>query len=198
MFLYNSTHQVVVCQVCRSCIIPGRRSQERHLRTKPHRLSGNVLKTTVELLDSYCLKTVEELREYTQQLNDPCETIKDLASYDGFSCLQPECRYRTRHLHEVKKHMPSVHKISATEHKNGLLWRECKLQTYFTRKGLIDYFIVIDSGLTNRMPTAADSYNTPLLTESERACFEKIQMDYQGVKEEVARQAGIVHDFEDS
>ena len=32
MFYYNATHQVVVCQACQSGILPGARSQERHLR----------------------------------------------------------------------------------------------------------------------------------------------------------------------
>ncbi|KAM5527556.1 hypothetical protein FOXYSP1_19918 [Fusarium oxysporum f. sp. phaseoli] len=39
-------------------------------------------------------------------------------------------------------HMP-VHGRKASEHTNAMpLWRACKLQTYFTAKGLIDYFVV--------------------------------------------------------
>jgi hypothetical protein len=196
MFLYNATHQVVVCQECGSCIIPGARSQERHLRAKPHRLSGDVLKTTVQLLNSYCLRTVEELREYAQQLEGTCEAIEHLTSYDGFCCLQPGCQYRTRYFHDVKKHMPAVHKISAVGHKIKPLWKECKLQTYFTGKGLINYFEVTDSSPTERMSAAINS-TTPL-TESERLCFEKASADYEIVKDEIAKEAGIVHDFEDS
>jgi hypothetical protein len=36
------------------------------------------------------------------------------------------------------------------------------------------------------------------LTEGEKACFEKIEADYKKIKEEIAKEAGIVHDFEDS
>jgi hypothetical protein len=36
------------------------------------------------------------------------------------------------------------------------------------------------------------------LTEVEKACFEKIKADYQKIEEEIAKEAGIVHDFEDS
>ena len=36
------------------------------------------------------------------------------------------------------------------------------------------------------------------MTEGEKTCFEKIKEDYKKVKEEIATEAGIVHDFEDS
>ena len=144
MFLYNSTHQVVVCRTCKSCIIPGRRSQERHLQARPHQLSGSVLKETVQLLSSYDLWTLAELREYKPQPGDKCQLLEHLASYSGFSCLQPQCSYCTRDLGEMKKHVASIHKTKAAEHKGeSALWDECQLQTYFTRKGRIDYFVVV-------------------------------------------------------
>ena len=36
------------------------------------------------------------------------------------------------------------------------------------------------------------------LTEGEKTCFEKIEEDYQKLKEGLATKAGIVHDFGDS
>jgi hypothetical protein len=36
------------------------------------------------------------------------------------------------------------------------------------------------------------------LTDGEKACFEKIEADLRKVKEEIAKEAGIVHGFEDS
>ena len=62
-FAYDATHRVVVCEACRSCVVPGSRSQERHLWAEPHRLLGAILRTTVQLLESYGLRSVEELRE---------------------------------------------------------------------------------------------------------------------------------------
>jgi hypothetical protein len=81
MFSYNSTHRVVVCRICKSCVIPGRRSQERHLRAKPHRLSGSVLKETVRLLSSYDLRTREELKEHQPGPDGECQLVEHLASY---------------------------------------------------------------------------------------------------------------------
>jgi hypothetical protein len=92
--------------------------------------------------------------------------------------------------------MPAVYKILAVGHKISPLWKEYKLQTYFTRKGLIDYFEVTNSSPTERMSAAINS--TTLLTESKRLCFEKASADYKTVKDEIAKEAGIVYDFKDS
>jgi len=196
MFSYNSTHQFIVCSECGSGIIPKISSIKRHLRGKPHRLSGDELEATAQLLVSYQLRTIEQLREYTKQLDGPCEAIKDLAMYDGFYCCYPQCRNRTRDLHKMKKHQPLIHKMSASEHKKTPLWGKCKLQTYFTGKGLIDYFLVHDTTPIPRTSTAAASDSTPL-TQGERVLFEKAEADVRKVKEEMAEEAGIVHDFED-
>jgi hypothetical protein len=115
MFPYNSTHQVVMCRACKSCVIPRRQCRERHLRAKPHRLSGSVLKETVRLLSSYDLRTIAKLREHKPQPEDKCQLVEYLASYSGFSCLQPEYNYYTRDLGEMKKHVASMHKIKAAK-----------------------------------------------------------------------------------
>jgi hypothetical protein len=121
MFPYDPTHQVVVCRACKSCIIPGRHSQERHLRAKPHRLSGSALKETVHLLSSYDLRAVAELREHKPRPRDECQPVEHLASYSGFSCLGPQCSYATRDLGEMKKHVASVHKTKAAKHGESAL-----------------------------------------------------------------------------
>jgi hypothetical protein len=87
MFSYNSTHRIAVCHVCKSCIVLGTSSQERHLRAQPHRLLGDVLKATVELLSSYDLRSVVELREHKPRPEDYCQLIEHLASYNGVYCL---------------------------------------------------------------------------------------------------------------
>jgi hypothetical protein len=76
------------------------------------------------------------------------------------------------------------------------LYKECKLQTYFIAKGLIDYFVVVDNNRSKEHTFAAA--NEPILTKGEKACFERIEVDYEKIKEEIAKEAGIVHDFKDS
>ena len=121
MFLYDLTHQVVVCSACKSCILPERCSQERHLQSEPHRLFGDALDTAVELLSSYGLRTVRELRECRPQPGDKCPPIEQLASYAGFHCLQADCDYSTRHLLGMKRHTGSAYKIKAKDHKKSPL-----------------------------------------------------------------------------
>jgi hypothetical protein len=205
MFLYNSDHQVVVCHLCRSCIVPGRQSFERHLRADPHRLLGAELKASLELLLSHRLKTAAELKETKPKTEDACPVIDGLECYSGFRCLQTGCQYATRNSRDIRRHMPSIHHVKAAAHKRSALWTECRLQTYFTAKGLIDYFVVV-AGKTRpelvrglgRSAATASGGGDPLLTEGEKAYFEKIEEDFEKVKEEVAKEAGIVHDFEDS
>ncbi|KFX97428.1 hypothetical protein O988_04874 [Pseudogymnoascus sp. VKM F-3808] len=78
IFSYNSTYGVVV----HSCVIPGPTSQERHRRAEPHRLLGGVLKSTVQQLSSYDLRTVEELKAHKPRPEDKCEKIQQLSSYE--------------------------------------------------------------------------------------------------------------------
>jgi hypothetical protein len=107
----------------------------------------------VQLLSSYDLKTVEELKEHKPQFEDKCQLIERLESYDGFYCLQGKCTYCTRHLPKMKRHVASTHNLEAKGHKNIPLWKECKLQTYFTGKGRIDYFVVVDNIIEKNLIT---------------------------------------------
>jgi len=117
MLSYNPIHRVVVCHVCRSYIIPGRSSRERHLRAKPYRLLGDVLSTIVQLLSSYDLRSIGELKQHKPRPKDQCQPIEYLASYNGFHCPQQDYMYYTRHLPKIKKHMASAHKIKAKKHE---------------------------------------------------------------------------------
>jgi len=65
--------------------------------------------------------------------------------------------------------MPSVHQIKAIVHEKTILWKEVKLQTYFTGYGRIDYFIVIDSN--KREGFLASGNNSTLLTQLEKELF---------------------------
>ena len=194
MFVYNPIHKIVVCQACKSSIIPGPGSQERHLRAEPHRLSGDALNTTVQLLSSYDLRTTEELKEYKPRPEDNCELIESLAYYDGFRCLQPGCQYYTRNPRKIKEHVASIHKIKATEHKKSPLWEACKLQTYFTGHGRIDYFVVIEVP----SQSSRSKLDSARLTKTEEELFVKLEKDYDDVKVDIEEQANIVHDIGDS
>lgn len=195
MFSYNATHCVVVCHLCKSCIIPGRRSQQRHLQAEPHRLSGHSLHTNIQLFGGYTLRTVEELRENKPQPLDKCHLIKHLASYDGFLCLQPGCDYSTRHLPDIKRHMGSAHKTRTSSHTSNPLWKECKLQTYFTAKGRIDYFVVVDNEKSGVSATVGDFAPLP---GPETELFATLETDYKDVKCDLEEQASVVRDFGDS
>jgi hypothetical protein len=121
MFSHNPVHQVVVCYVCYSYIVPGHRSQERYLRAKPYQLSGDLLNTTIQLLSSYSLRTAYELKEYKPRLGDECQLIEYLACYNSFYCLQPEYEYYTRHPQKIREYVASIHKLKAVSHKSSLL-----------------------------------------------------------------------------
>ena len=69
------------------------------------------------------------------------------------------------------------------------------MQTYFTAKGLIDYFVVLDEE-KGRVCRTAGGPN--LLTEPEKELFAKLEQDYKDVKGDIEEQASIVHDFGDS
>ncbi|KFZ16142.1 hypothetical protein V501_02375 [Pseudogymnoascus sp. VKM F-4519 (FW-2642)] len=44
----------------------------------------------------------------------------------------------------MKRHVASAHDLAAKGHRDSALWREGRLQTYFTGHGRIDYFVVVD------------------------------------------------------
>jgi hypothetical protein len=72
MFSYNPIYKVAICYVYKSYIVLGASSQERHLRALLHRLLGDELKVTIELLSSYELRSAAELREHKPRLEDKC------------------------------------------------------------------------------------------------------------------------------
>jgi hypothetical protein len=121
MFSYNPIHKVVVYYLYSSCVVPGRRSQERHLRAEPHQLTGDPLKTTVQLLNSYDLRTIGELREHKPRARNEYRPIEHLVSYDSFYYLRLECDFSTRHRLRIREHMLAVHEIKAKEHEKSPL-----------------------------------------------------------------------------
>ena len=194
MLVYNLINKIVICQTCKWSIVPVLWSQERHLRAEPHRLFGDTLNTMVQLLSRYEQRTTEELKEHKPRPEDNCELIEFLAYYDNLRCLQPGCQYCTRNSRKMKKHVASIHKIKATEHRRSPLWDACKLQTYFTGHGRLNYFVVIE------MPSQSSrsKLDSARLTKTEEELFAKLEKDYDDVKVDIEEQASIVHDVGDS
>lgn len=189
MFSYNELHKVVVCQQCKSCIIPSLAGQTRHLRAKPHRLLGDALKTTIELLGSFNLRSVDELRREKPLGSGRCQRIEHLRVYNGFRCLNPACSYSTCRLQMIQEHVAG-HGTKAKEHKINPLWEACMLQTYFVRKGRIDYFVVVD--MINKENSITSFVLATLLKEEEKDLLAKLESNCHNVRGDIAEQAGIV------
>ena len=83
--VYDSGHQVVVCKRCQTCIGPSRTSIEQHLRKKPHRLTGQTLKSYLEYTDSLALQPLEYLRD--QKPASGGLAVKHLKLWTGYHCL---------------------------------------------------------------------------------------------------------------
>jgi len=185
---------VIICSDCNTCVIPRRASQEQHLRVKPHKLRGDALKATLQWFSSYSLRTVEELRANKPKADDRVARIKHLAAYKGFRCLQqPDCAFSTRNLVQMKAHI-AAHKKKGEDQlalagpSDGALWVECTLQTYFIRKGRIDYFVVVVAAAKeeDNSSSGSDGQGLMPLTEPQKAYFAEIKKDFDGVKDDIA------------
>lgn len=69
------------------------------------------------------------------------------------------------------------------------------LQTYFTGKGRIDYFVVVNNIIGKFLITLDSAIS---LKEEEKVLFIKLENNYQDVKGYIEKQATIVQDFGDS
>jgi Lhr-like helicase len=94
----------------------------------------------------------------------------------------------------MREHVASIHKLKAASHKSSPLWKKCKLQTYFTGKGLIDYFVVVE----RQKKKGRHTLDSGSLKETEKVLFEKLEQDYKDVKCDLKEQATIVQDIGDS
>jgi hypothetical protein len=184
---YNALHQVVVCRHCKTFLVPGPSSIERHLRAAPHRLLGQALKAHLDHTDSLALRTVEEL-----QRNRPANgsaPLEYLQVYGGYGCLLcNKDAFLTTHLPQMQHHMFS-HKRKAKEHDVTPLWWEYRLQTYFTAKGQIDYFVVTDNEEKGGVPARAS--DSVLLTRPEKELFKKLKKDCKDIRRDLEEQASV-------
>lgn len=152
-FFFNQDHQIIICQACSTCVNPLSTALERHLRGSPHRLTGAVLKATLQQLSSYEARSAEDLKQNKPAVpahgGRPIKRIEHLAAYRGWRCLaKPNCGYCTRVRKAMQKHVAAQHRSIARPRggEGPAPWQQCTLQTYFTAKGLIDYFVVADDG----------------------------------------------------
>ncbi|KAJ0134278.1 hypothetical protein HZ326_22663 [Fusarium oxysporum f. sp. albedinis] len=116
------------------------------------------------------------------------------------TCTEVQCDYCTRRARKIYNHMP-VHRRKASEYTNAIpLWRACKLQTYFTAKGLIDYFLVEeDPSLPLTGGALAGSGLAMASTSQEEGkLFEDLKADIIQASRDLDKEAEIVQDVEAS
>jgi hypothetical protein len=71
------------------------------------------------------------------------------------------------------------HGKKARAHSKELLWEECQMQSYFTARHLVDYFIVIERG---ENPARGTDRGAVPLSQPEKELFVKLEKDYEDVK----------------
>ncbi|GKU10505.1 unnamed protein product, partial [Fusarium langsethiae] len=123
--------------------------------------------------------------------------------YEGYicTCTEVQCDYCTRRARKMYDHMP-VHGRKASEHTNAMpLWRACKLQTYFTAKGLIDYFLVEEDPslpLTGGALAGSGLSIMASTSQEEGKLFEDLKADIIQASRDLDKEAEIVQDVEAS
>lgn len=194
-FHHNPEHGVIVCRQCETCLMPRESSWVGHLRIRPHHMKGEHLVRTLEHFHSFGnFSSVDDLRQRAaarRRQDQPCRPVDGLALYEGFICTcTATCFFSTRRLDKIRKHI-CVHGRKPKEHSDATpLWRACQLQTYFTAKGIIDYFEVDDAVPIHPQQTArldpsctistlastSAATSTPTRTEDGRAAiFEDVK-----------------------
>jgi hypothetical protein len=164
-FTFNEEHRTLICQQCGTCLAPsGVDRWKAHLYREPHQLKGAILENVTKLLSLYAgrIRPHDVLWQERPARRSPCRRIDGLEVYQGFicTCNEGSCDFVTRRLATVHKHMPT-HGMRASQHHAQArpLWRVCQLQTCFTAKGLIDYFVVADD--ETECDSDTDSNDTP-------------------------------------
>lgn len=91
----------------------------------------------------------------------------------------------------------AVHSKKAKQHKVELLWGKRLLQTYFTTKNPIDYFVVVeeDVGLESRVASERVCSSTLPLTKPEEELFTRLERESTAVKGDFIGIGGTVKAF---
>ncbi|EAQ91762.1 hypothetical protein CHGG_03697 [Chaetomium globosum CBS 148.51] len=202
--IYNAEHRVVVCRPCGTCLVPdGQQGRwENHLRKEPHRLKGDRLKRMLDVLSKYELRGRDELKRQRPSRRRPCEKIAGLASYGGYLCAcdVENCDFATTRLSLMHDHMPR-HGRTASQHTGeGPLWRSCTLQTYFTARQLVDYFVVVEPGGMGQGQGSDTSgevvggLGDPPPSSPERRMFDGLREDIRQADRDLDAKAAVVED----
>ena len=199
-FAYNPDHRVIVCRPCGTCLVPKITSWKSHLRAGPHRMRGDELGLTVDRLSTYDLRPVEELRQWRHDRKRPCRPLEGLTTYEGYICTDDRCDYCTRRVEKMHDHMPAHGKKASQHREDAPLWKACKLQTYFTGKGRIDYFVVegSPSSPTPRGEASVLVLPTPPLSQEEGMLFNGLKADITQASRDLDEKAGVVQDVGES
>ncbi|EFZ03297.2 tlh3 [Metarhizium robertsii ARSEF 23] len=223
-FIYNREYQILICVACESVVSPGKRSFYHHLNR--HRILGPVslnsmdldklvynmmgeqLRGTIELLSTYDLRGAEELRQQRPHRRRPCEIIDGLTEYGGFICMcdVERCDFVTTRLELMHDHMPRHGRTASQNREGSPLWEACRLQTYLTAKGRIDYFTVKgssdsgrDSNNDNTPPLGRGIAQPPLYTgpppsAAEETLFDGLRGDLREAARDLEDKAAVVED----
>lgn len=201
-FVFDKEHGVVTCRQCETCIVPDGPTKWRyHLRRERHRMRGKNLRAAIDLLSTYELRGKDELRRCRPDRRVPCKRINGLAVYKGYICLcdSKTCDFVTRRLQAMHDHVPR-HGRTASEHgaDGTRLWKSCTLQTYFTAKQLIDYFVVEDKETPLQPTLLRHEYSELRPASTDRLFLNGLRADLQQTARDAEGRAAIVHDLGDA
>lgn len=195
-FAYDADHRVIVCRICQSCILPKEQSWSTHLRSKPHHMKGDELQRTIDHFSSYDLRTFDELRDRTARSwrkVTSCPPIQGLQTHDGYTCVcvKDKCNFSTLRELTIRSHV-ATHGMKASRHTSAApLWRECKLQTYFASRSLIDYFEVQPVTLSRSINGLA-TQSTSTLPADEDQLFQALKADVEQASHDLNKKAEVV------
>ncbi len=149
---------------------------------------GSVLQATMQKFQTYDLRTSAQLRQEKPGGTKPCKAIDGLATYTGYCCTHDGCGYYSRRLDKIKYEHVALHGTKAGAHSTASpLWRECKLQTYFTAKGRIDYFVVVEAA-------AGTTEAAGQTVRPQKELLDKLKDSLCKAKDDLEVQAGTVQE----
>ena len=188
-FSYLATHGVLLCRDCGTCLMPGRASQEWHLRHPPHNLKGSELRTLLDLFATHELRSPGQIALPDQ----PCIAIEGLRRHPAFSCIlcddaQPTL---TRSEPAIRAHVSREHGQKPSQQSEGSAWQRCMVQTFFAKTKHVQYFVVTDDKAEGDAATAAIA-----LEPQEQAFFDLADADATTVADDIKTEANKVHGFE--
>lgn len=155
-------------------------------------MKGKQLKLTLDRLAEYELRGRDELKHQRPSRRQPCGMIQGLASCGGYLCACDDatCDDATTRLQSMHDHM-SKHRRTASQHTvKTPLWESCTLQTYFTAKHLINYFVVVKPESRGQ---GADIVRAgPPPSEEERRMLEGLRKDMRQANRDLDAKAAAV------